>query len=145
MTSSPGNCWTARPSKRWSSCWARRTVTSATSATRPISSAGFGLASPTLLSSNWTGRGGWRGHSREIDGGEVSVHWLIQEGRFADPGAVQRLIYAVAEAGGQAHVVRYPRDDPPALDFLSPAEPVLAFGAIEMIRALQARRLPFEP
>ena len=63
----------------------------------------------------------------------MAVHWYVQEGSFPDSGGVQRLIYAVAEAGGAVRVEPYTRGGAMDFNLLPQGEPGLFFGSINKL------------
>jgi hypothetical protein len=75
----------------------------------------------------------------------MAAHWFVQEGSFLDPGGVQRLIYAVAEAGGTVRVQRYTRGGTMDFNLLPHDAPGLFFGSIDMLQEAQQRSLPYRP
>jgi hypothetical protein len=73
------------------------------------------------------------------------VQWVIQDGRYAEYAAVQRLVFAVAETGEPLRYVQHTHGEPLILDPLPTDQPVVFFGSIATIQEVQRLGLPVTP
>src|SRR5262245_51201919 len=73
------------------------------------------------------------------------VQWVIQEGRYAEYAAVQRLVLAVAESGEPLRCISHSRGEPLTLDPLPTDQPVVFFGSIALIQEIQRLGPPVTP